>query len=1343
MKKIKSAISLALLSVAPVICAQNIDTKAHPAYPTFTVTLTVADNGNANANGDTLKIQKQVADLATGAALDSSVPRAKWSSIKVLPGTKAAMGLKADAQMMLESITINNKEAGRTKAGEAAVTGAIKPYAFNTLTGANKDHNYYTIDFGALNQGTDIVVKWVKKPAVTFTASGTQQTVDKENGAKAVTVKAVIAGTNTTFDMTVSYVDSEGAAISSDSDIKAAGIYYAKFSLPEDTNHLALNDSVKLIISEKITPSELTDLAVTDTLLQGQPLSVATLTGGTVTVNNREISGTWSWAEPNRTVAAGENNQYAAIFTPDSASVYNAVTKDVTVKAKHVATATVRQSVGGTIKIKDASADNRYIGEELENPKITAIATPDAGYKFVSWSGITDAALGDDLEAPVTSDETTLTSDNTVVSAVFEKATRTINIEGKGGGSVTVTDDKGGNVSNGASVAVGTTLTITATPDETSQVKSGSVGYTFTASDGPKATPELKQYTSFVVGTAAGSYKVEAEFETIKPSEARISVPAVNNGSLLIREGTTTVAPNSSVEKGKTLSIIALPNKGYKVSTLSANGKSFESSGTYTIEDSDEEVIIQVAFEEESYPVTVSNTNQVSLNVQSGIKTFGDKIENIQATVTDSKNYKLVGLLVNNKPMENGSTITVEGPVNITAEVQKLAPVTILNPLDATEVLYSGNRQEYAVKTAAGLGGFSIAYYSDAACKTAAEPVNSGMYYVKITREADAVYAYCEELRTLKINPAIPGIKNIPFSGDVKGNAIDASATVPGIWQTTQPDGREPIATKGLKSDATTTIYFVPDDPNIGYVEAHAVVNGTAERKITMSTGITGGSVVLKNGTVAVTGDTKTYEGQEFSLDLVPAKGYYLNNIGGVKVGDVTYEEGKTFTLGNSDLSITVGNDVFKAQDKIDLSNMSQPVTRVFNNEVVTIAASELNLGGDNTVVWEIYCKSGNTVVSPVNAGTYDIYVKCAETEKYKACSETKVGTLTISKLKITKENVSVPSASAVLTGASLSTSTLNGGLVKVGDLTVAGTFKWANIEDVKQAGNHKVTFTPTSDNFDVDGSITLESYVSLIDVATCTGTIKTAGASGSVVVTDATGVQLDISKPIQVQIGMQLTITPTSGTIERISGVVTSQNNDANGKPISWTCIAPSENFEITVTFKSGSEGGGTDTPDEGTAVTGISLNKTTLTLPRLTSEKLVATVTPTGATKKDVKWTSTNPEVATVDADGTVKAVKYGQATIIATTVDGGFTAMCQVNVDFATAIEKILSESLVYSRNGQIIIEPAAPVEISIINLGGQVIYNNSISSTVQVPANSGIYIVRMAAAGKATTTKVIVR
>lgn len=186
----------------------------------------------------------------------------------------------------------------------------------------------------------------------------------------------------------------------------------------------------------------------------------------------------------------------------------------------------------------------------------------------------------------------------------------------------------------------------------------------------------------------------------------------------------------------------------------------------------------------------------------------------------------------------------------------------------------------------------------------------------------------------------------------------------------------------------------------------------------------------------------------------------------------------------------------------------------------------------------------------------------------------------------------------------------------------------------------------------------------------------------------------------------MQLTIIPTSGTVETVSGVTTTVRNDANGKPISWTCIVEGD-ATVTVTFKSGSKGGG-DTPAEGTPVTGISLNKSTLTLQRLKSEKLVATVAPTGATKKDVKWTSTAPAIASVEADGTVKALKIGQATIIATTVDGGFTAMCEVTVDFATALEKILSESHVYGQKGQIVIEPAAPVEATIVDLSGKIVY-----------------------------------
>ena len=80
---------------------------------------------------------------------------------------------------------------------------------------------------------------------------------------------------------------------------------------------------------------------------------------------------------------------------------------------------------------------------------------------------------------------------------------------------------------------------------------------------------------------------------------------------------------------------------------------------------------------------------------------------------------------------------------------------------------------------------------------------------------------------------------------------------------------------------------------------------------------------------------------------------------------------------------------------------------------------------------------------------------------------------------------------------------------------------------------------------------------------------------------------------------------------------------------------------------------------------VTGVSLDKTTLTLAVNDTGKLTATVTPDNATNKNVTWKSSNTSVATVSADGTVTAKKAGTATITVTTADGGKTATCTVTV------------------------------------------------------------------------------
>ena len=81
--------------------------------------------------------------------------------------------------------------------------------------------------------------------------------------------------------------------------------------------------------------------------------------------------------------------------------------------------------------------------------------------------------------------------------------------------------------------------------------------------------------------------------------------------------------------------------------------------------------------------------------------------------------------------------------------------------------------------------------------------------------------------------------------------------------------------------------------------------------------------------------------------------------------------------------------------------------------------------------------------------------------------------------------------------------------------------------------------------------------------------------------------------------------------------------------------------------------------------AVTGVSLNKNTLSLTEGENATLTATVEPANADNKNVIWTSADETVATV-VNGKVTAVKEGTTTITVTTEDSGKTAECQVTVN-----------------------------------------------------------------------------
>ena len=80
---------------------------------------------------------------------------------------------------------------------------------------------------------------------------------------------------------------------------------------------------------------------------------------------------------------------------------------------------------------------------------------------------------------------------------------------------------------------------------------------------------------------------------------------------------------------------------------------------------------------------------------------------------------------------------------------------------------------------------------------------------------------------------------------------------------------------------------------------------------------------------------------------------------------------------------------------------------------------------------------------------------------------------------------------------------------------------------------------------------------------------------------------------------------------------------------------------------------------------VKSVSVSSETLEMKVGDEASLEATVLPEAASDKTVTWSSSNPNVATVDGEGHVTAVAAGTATITVTTTDGGHTATCAVTV------------------------------------------------------------------------------
>ena len=166
-------------------------------------------------------------------------------------------------------------------------------------------------------------------------------------------------------------------------------------------------------------------------------------------------------------------------------------------------------------------------------------------------------------------------------------------------------------------------------------------------------------------------------------------------------------------------------------------------------------------------------------------------------------------------------------------------------------------------------------------------------------------------------------------------------------------------------------------------------------------------------------------------------------------------------------------------------------------------------------------------------------------------------------------------------------------------------------------------------------------------------------------------GVSLNVTS-IELAEGDQTTLTATVNP------------SNATNKNVSWTssdnAVASVANGKVTA-VKAGTATINVKTEDGNKTATctvtvtaqtypveSVTLDKTSVELTEGAETTLTATVNPSNATNKNVTWTSSDSNVATV-ANGKVTAVKAGTATITVKTEDGNKTATCTVTVTAQT--------------------------------------------------------------------------
>lgn len=891
---------------------------------------------------------------------------------------------------------------------------------------------------------------------------------------------------------------------------------------------------------------------------------------GTYSYSFQKLSGSSTWGTAN----VRKNPSNANMYRFQSATAYEHGTYKVSVTNNKVSglTYVITFKVQPAVFTVKTSSSNETWGRVTAPSKettvnngttITLTAQAEQNYKFSKFETTgfkTPLASGSSITATVVGPTPSDNDDDQIVTvkAIFVPKTYKLTMQSVAeGGSYYVTNAKGEKLANNADVDYNSELTIVATANEKYALDKISINGEEIADNliETNNTSGISKYKFFMdkAKNIVVTFKAISEKRTLTadyPSNL-VGLQITDQNNYLIQIG-----KNNNVQSTATLinvKVIPVTEKDVYVKDILLNGKSAEkiqtSNNTYL-------AVFTVTADTKNMDVTVVASERVAISINP--KQIGEENNNqIYTYDGTAKSFQYT-------TTPQGLTASVEY-----GEIPK--------------------------------GSSKASKFSSTA------PTNAGNYQVKYKRDADTQYkAFAAKEDWIIVIEKAPltltaptvtvkttnGVRTYEISG---GKAEANGKTIAGKFVANYKSDDEDGS---LNVDANITgshlveLVFVPtadaDKKNYDYknakVSAECKIDGKEVAKYTIKGDLKDGiSVQIKNGAAVLatwtssnTTGIKVPTNAEITLEFTVPDGIQLNKVLDRAQGnrEITLSNNKVTLSGKGkdvivDFILSTETVASKKSYTIEANKVPETDVFVYDGSVKLIDTSNASkyytvkeIASGYTATY-VYKQNGKVVVSPINAGIYDVDVTITPNDPesdYKATTKTIQMVIKKAKVYISAK----PTASKIGKGQTLASSILTGG-----NATVPGKFEWADKTIVPVADkDYQVVFKPTDSTNYEDGYAfkdatnnqkydAVEIKVEISDQPV----LSILTENGEITVKDANGKIYYTGDEIVKGTKLTFSATPAEG-YELLSGI------QVNGSTVSGTYTVGDVSMTVTANF-------------------------------------------------------------------------------------------------------------------------------------------------------------------------------